>query len=142
MNVIATVPAKKAEITYLEIEVDGRLLAHHFVGRLGAHPSQLSPLGWSSASSAQRADTVAQFLGEKPSELKSGRVPVLVCEECGDVACGSIAARVIREVDSIRWTDWLYENGYEPGRPLEWSTQPGDLVFSPKAYEAAIRKAL
>ena len=142
MNAITTVPAKRAELTYLEIEVDGKLLAHHFAGRLGAHPLQLSPLGWSSGSPAQRAATVTQFLGEKPSQLKSGRVPVLVCEECGDVACGALAVRVIREADSIRWTDWLYEDGYEPGRPLDWPTQPGDLVFNLNAYEAAIRKAL
>jgi hypothetical protein len=71
VNAIATVRARKAERTYLEIEIDGTLLSHHFAGRAGAHPAQLSPLGWSTGSSAQRAETVAQFLGEKPSELKS-----------------------------------------------------------------------
>ena len=85
---------------------------------------------------------MAQFLAEKPSELKSGRVPALECEECGDVACGAFAVRVVRQADSIVWTDWLYENGYESGHPLDWSPRPGDLVFELNAYEAAIRMAL
>jgi hypothetical protein len=141
VNLIATVSAEKGDLTYLEIEVDGKLLAHHFVGRRGAHPSQLSPLGWSSESAESRADRVAQFLTEKPSDLASGRVPVLVCEECGDVGCGAYTVRIFREADRFRWTDWSYENGYEPERPLEWPTQPGDLVFDLSLYEAAIRRA-
>lgn len=142
MNAIATVPARNGEISYLEIEVDGKPLGHHFAGRLGARPSEVSPLGWSSAPAAHRAETVAQFMSEKPSALESGRVPVLVCEACGDVGCGAITVRIVREADHIRWTDWLYENGYEPGRPLKWSTVPGDFVFNVSAYEAALRKAL
>jgi hypothetical protein len=142
VNTIATVTASKGNLTYLEIEVDGKRLAHHFAGRLGAHPSQLSPLDWSSSSPAHRAITVAQFLVQKPSELKSGRVPVLVCELCGDIGCGAFAVRILRESDRIRWTDWFYENGYEFGRPLGWPTQPGDFVFNADSYEAEIRKAL
>ena len=142
MNVITTVPARHGERTYFEIEIDGKRLARHFVGRLGAHPSQLSPLGWSSAPAASKADTVAQFLALKPSGLDSGRVPVLVCEECGDVGCGAFAVHILREADRIRWTDWLYENGYEPGHQLEWPTHPGDFEFDLGSYEAVIRQAL
>lgn len=50
VNTISAVTANKGEFTYLEIEVDGKPLAHHFVGRQGAHPPQISPLGWSSSS--------------------------------------------------------------------------------------------
>jgi hypothetical protein len=142
VNRIALVPATRDSFTYLEIEIDGKPLAHHFAGRLGAHPSQLSNLGFSSASRDGRAETVAEFLLETPSELESGRVPVLVCELCGDIGCGAFAVHITREADHIVWSDWAYENGYEPARPLEWPVQPGNLVFDLVEYEDAIRKAL
>ena len=115
VNKIVTVTAKKGKIAYLEIEVDGKLLAHHFAGKQGAHPSQISPLGWSSSSPDYRAKVVNQFLAQSSCKLDSGRVPVLVCEECGDIACGAITVRILREPDRIVWTDWFYENGQEPG---------------------------
>ncbi len=101
MNTIRTVKTTRDEATYFEIEVDGRRLAHHFSGRLGAHPSQLSPLDWSSANGTYRAKVVAQFLAEAPSDLESGRIPVLVCEDCGDIVCGAFTVRVIREGELI-----------------------------------------
>ena len=67
MNTIKTGRVNRGEVTYVDIEVDGKRLAHHFAGRLGAHPSQLSPLGWSSATPAHRANIVSQFLAEGPS---------------------------------------------------------------------------
>jgi hypothetical protein len=85
---------------------------------------------------------VAQFLGEKESELESGRVPVLVCEECGDVGCGAFAVRIIREGELIRWADRAYENGYEPPQELDWPTRPEGFFFDRDAYESEIRKAL
>ena len=142
MNVIATVPATRGQHAFLDIHVDGKPLAQHFTGRRGAHPSDVSPLGWSSASAATRAEIVAQLLGERRSELESGRVPVLVCENCGDVGCGAIVVRILRDAGHIMWTDWFYETGYMPGRPLEWQTQPGDFVFDLRSYEAAIRLGL
>jgi hypothetical protein len=142
VNKIVTVTAKKDEIAYLEIEVDGKPLAHHFAGRQGAHPSRISPLGWCSSSPNHRSKVVHQFLAQTKSELVSGRVPVLVCEDCGDIACGAITVRILRESDRIVWTDWFYENGYEPGCSLEWPIKPGDFVFNVDAYEAEIRKAL
>ncbi len=142
MNKIETVPAVIGRHSYLEIEVDGKLLANHFVGRQGSNPSCISPLGWVSASVDYRAELVAQFLARRPSGLASGRVPVLVCEECGEIGCGGIAVRVIRESDQIIWTDWLYEDGIEEGSSIGWPTKPGDLVFEIRAYEEAINRAL
>jgi hypothetical protein len=142
MNTIRTIKVTRGKLTYFEIEVDGRRLAHHFAGPSGSHPSQLSPLGWSSAIEAHRAKVVLQFLAEGPAEFKSGRVPVLVCEECGDVGCGAFAVRVVREGALIKWTDWALENGKDPAQDITWPTRPGDFTFEQNDYEVEIRKAL
>jgi hypothetical protein len=125
---------------YLEIEVDGKLLAHHFVGRLGAHPSQLSPIGWRRELAGEKDPSVRQLLGLEPSKLESGRIPVLVCEECGDVCCGAFAVRVSFESDRVRWTDWAHENCYEPAQSVEWPTKPDEFVFDRRVYENELRK--
>ena len=142
MNTFATTPATLGGLSFVDIIVDGRPLSHHFSGAQGNHPSQISPLGWSSASAAHRVHTVAQLLGKKPSLLASGRVPVLVCEDCGDVVCGALAVRIVRGPDQVIWTDWMFENGYEAGRPLTWVMHPGELAFDGSAYEAAVRNGL
>ena len=84
-------------IDYLEIEVDGRPLAHHFGGRLGAHPSSIAGVRSrvEFGPAASRAETVAQFLAERTSDLGSGPVAV-VRERCGDVGCGAFTVRITR----------------------------------------------
>src|SRR5438045_2198613 len=98
MNTILLKPASSKNRSYLEIEVDGTLLAHHFGGRLGAHPSQLSAVGWMDTDIV-----VARLLGKERSPLQSGRVPVLVCEECVDVGCGALAVRISLTENLVRW---------------------------------------
>ena len=145
---IALVPATREKLEYedkleyLEIEVDGKRLAHHFAGRLGSHPSHLSPIGWSTWKAKGRASVLRELLGDQASELESGRVAVLVCEMCGDVGCWGFTVRILREGDLVRWTDWVYEDGYEPPEDLDWPTRPGDFVFDRRSYEAVLREHL
>lgn len=141
MNLLETRRATLGNATYSEIVIDGVPLARHFIGRKGAHPSGVSPLGWSPGSPEARR-RVDELLGESPSELESGRVPVLVCEECGDIGCGAIAVRVIVKADQVTWTDWAWENGYEDARDLEWASRPADWVFDWTAYAKAIRASM
>ena len=150
MNSFALVPAAHenrlmiqgfgSQINYLEIEVDGKRLAHHFVGRLGAHPSHLAALGWGTLT--LHAAVIAELLGGQSSDLESGRVAVLVPNCCGDVGCGAFAVRILKESDHVRWTDWTYENGYEPPELPGWPTEPGDFLFDPQSYEAVLRQHL
>jgi hypothetical protein len=142
LNSIDLITATRGKLAYLDISIDGKLLAHHFAGRLDAHPSQISALGWQSSSAEAKASLVSMLLSEKPSALASGRIPVLVCEECGDVGCGAYAVRILREGDHVRWTDWSYENGHEPARPVDWPTKPADFLFDRQLYEQVLRMAL
>lgn len=140
MNSFALKPAMSKDRSYIEIEIDGKRLAHHFVGRQGAHPSQLSAVGWYSRSKAGTDAVVAQLLGQQRSTLQSGRVPLLMCEECGDIGCGALAVRISVETDRVQWSDWAYENGREPAQPVEWPTKPDDFVFDRPLYENELRK--
>lgn len=122
--------------------IDGRHLQEHFVGRLGAHPSQVFALGWKGARIDVQQESLDQFLARRAPNLFSGRVPILVCEECGDIGCGAIAARIERSGTVVKWSDWAFENGYEPAWALDWSTYPDALQFDWTEYEGALGRSL
>ena len=135
MNRVAII--EQAGNPRFDIVVDGRRLAEHFAGRQGSHPVQVIPIGWKDADCRYEQETLEQLLGLRSSGLLSGRVPVLVCEQCGDVACGALAVRINRCDAMITWTDWAYENGYEPTTELTWLTHPALFEFNLNEYEKA-----
>lgn len=137
MNRIA--PTEKSETSVFDVLIDGRRLAEHFIGRRGARPSMNFVLG-GPPGAVQEA--LGQLLGQHPSELESGRVPVLVCEECGDIGCGALAVRIERRDGSVVWSDWAYENGYEPPRALDWPEYPEVFEFELQDYESVLSSAL
>jgi hypothetical protein len=79
-----------------DVFIDRRRLQEHFVGPQGAHPPQVFALGWKGAQVASQKDELDRFLVRRNSALISGRISIPVCEECGDVGCGAIAARIER----------------------------------------------
>jgi hypothetical protein len=119
--------------------IDGLPLHKHFAGRTGSHPTPAYSLGSPSGSQTRRESAVRQLLLEEAPTLASGRVALLVCEECGDIACGAIAARLSVGASGVEWTDWAYENGYEPAREHGWPVCPERFAFSRAQYEEAIR---
>ena len=143
MNRIALVPAEHERKTFWAVEIDGKSLHEYFVGGRGAHPSQISPVGWSSADATTSCRIVEQFLLRAASELASGRTPALVCEECGDVACGSFAVRISRKGRVVTWSDWAWENGDGIPRAVDdWAEQPPRFEFAWQEYEAVFSNAL
>ena len=71
--------------------------------------------------------------------LESGRVPLYICPECGDLGCGLFAARVSKVPSGYTWNDFAYENGYEAPAPcLEVPT----FRFADSEYLNAIDSAV
>ncbi len=143
MNGITLVRAEHSGRTFWAVEIDGKSLREYFVGGRGVHPSQISPLGWSSADVPTSRRIVEEFLLRTVGELKSGRTPALVCEECGDVACGAFAVRISRDGSVVTWSDWAWENGDGMPRPVDdWAEQPPIFEFTWKDYEKAFSNVL
>ena len=109
-------------------EFVARALGHHGdrSGRLAPEPAEWLRSG------------IAMYLGEQPADLASGRLPVLVCAECGDLACGAIATRIDDGPSSVAWSDFAYENTYEDPEPFEL----GPFEFDRPTYESTIRQLL
>ena len=71
------------------------------------------------------------------SQLPSGRVPLYICPECGDLGCQSLSARVIEEPDRFVWTEFAYEANYDAG-PATKFLAVGPFSFEKRAYTAAL----
>lgn len=62
------------------------------------------------------------------------RAVLFGCPECSDLACGAITVLVSRDEDSVKWSDFAHENGFEPETPM---TGIGPVAFDWAAYLAA-----
>ena len=62
------------------------------------------PSAWTSA--------VESLLGGgSDPELPAGRVPLLVCGECGDLACGAITTALAVSRTEVTWSNFNWETG-------------------------------
>jgi len=84
------------------------------------------------------AEVAAQITGECAPTSESGRVLLYICPECGDIGCGAYSARVDVGREVVLWSEFAYENGYEPARLL---AGVGPFEFDANQYKAAIAAA-
>jgi hypothetical protein len=78
---------------------------------------------------------VEQLLGLRQGDSPSGRVPLYVCSECGDLGCGAITAVVERTDDTVVWRNFAYENNYDPEMTeVDAFRGVGPFVFSAAHY--------
>lgn len=88
---------------------------------------------------AERA-YIQQLLARAPAESPSGRVPIYVCAECGDLSCGAITAFVDRIPEGILWRGFAYENDYDESmQDVDSYHDVGPFLFKELDYERLLR---
>lgn len=50
---------------------------------------------------------------EVESDLRQGRIPLYVCNTCGEYGCGCTTVSITRKGDRFIWSDFRFENNYE-----------------------------
>jgi hypothetical protein len=92
--------------------------------------------------------SACQLLRREPSPLTSGRVPLYICAECGDLGCGCIAVSVHELEECVVWSE-LSRDGYgtrktgfelddAPDAPVSSFPEVRDYYFLRSEYEAAL----
>ena len=80
-----------------------------------------------------------QLLLREPSDFPSGRVPIFVCELCGDLACGAVVVRVEAEGECFVWSEFGYESPYSDKRSTNViMDRIGPFRFDAEVYRAAL----
>ncbi len=129
------------EQRFFDFTVNRRSLSA-MVGNEGYQPP--SVFGWQTAR-VERKYAHQLWLRER-SSLPSGRVPLYVCGECGDLGCGAIAVLVSTLEECVVWSNIGSEgNAFKPkpGPPPEPTSDFPDLrdfYFSRSEYEAALSR--
>lgn len=83
---------------------------------------------------------VDTLLGQRPAtDLRAGRIPLLVCAACGDLACGAVTVALDVGATEVTWSKFQWENGYENPEPIESLTAP--IRFDRAQYEAELADA-
>jgi hypothetical protein len=82
------------------------------------------------------------FLAKQPADLENGRTMLYVCPECGDIGCGAITLTIIESDDVYSWTEFGYENNYDPQMmDLDSYRTVGPFQFQFEEYCKVIEKA-
>jgi len=123
------------ESHFLDFVIDGDSL----VVRMKMSGNLVTPLN--RAWLASVPDAIDELMGRRSSPgLETGRVVLLVCGGCGDLACGAVTASLRVGADSVVWADFLWEDGYSEPSAVA-SAPPEAIAFSRCEYEGAMRNA-
>ena len=126
--------ARQPRSHFLEFLIDGVSLRRTAHGE-GDLVTGLNRSWWSQDPSA-----VETLLGRRPApDLESGRIPLLVCGECGDLACGAVTAALDMGPSEVTWSDFRWENGYDEPEPIDSLVVP--IRFERGQYEAELANA-
>ena len=80
-----------------------------------------------------------QLLLKEPSDFASGRVPLFVCECCGDLGCGALTVAVKRLEGEYVWSEFGYEGLDSTSISAgDYIARTGPFAFHPTAYESAL----
>jgi len=80
-----------------------------------------------------------QLLLSEKSNLKSNRIPIYVCSECGDLDCGAITISITKDDKYFTWDSFGYENNYEDKLLEEYKTI-GPFNFHKEDYINILRQ--
>lgn len=78
---------------------------------------------------------IQQLLVQKAPESPSGRVPLYLCGECGDLGCGTVSALVERASEGFVWRDFAFEHSSD-AKPIDASSYRGvgPFMFNKAEY--------
>jgi hypothetical protein len=116
MDTLELKPAKreggggKTEQDFYDFMINGRSMRE--IINIG---DQIGIFGKGSQWKEHNKSAVDLFLLKSKSELVSGRVPLYVCGECGDILEGSVTVKITADEMSFIWSDFGYESEYGDG---------------------------
>jgi hypothetical protein len=123
---------------YAEFLIDGMPLSA-IAKRMAS--DNISSLGWGAK---EFQDQIVSRLLVESEPASDDRVPLYVCPECGDLACGALTAKVERDGNDIVWSDFAYETGLDldpPDLNRPVFADVGPYRFAVSKYEPVIRAA-
>ena len=126
-------PDKKySDRKYLDFIISGKSLRDY----LGIkNKSSVTPFGFF-PNQEQQNKALKEFRLQQKTQLPGNRVELYICENCGDIGCGSITTQITYINNRIIWTKFAYQNNADEigeiinVEPIEFDTQNYFKAFS------------
>ena len=94
---------------YLDFIIAGQSLRDY----LGIeNKTSVTPFGFFSNKKEEKR-ALGEFRFQQKTQLSDDRIELYVCENCGDLACGAITAKIIERGDRIVWTEFANQSDQE-----------------------------
>ncbi len=94
---------------YLDFNISGQSLRDYLESK---NKSRVTPFGFFSNAEEQKR-TLRIFKFQDKTQLKDNRVELYVCEDCGDIGCGSITTEIKDFGDKIIWRKFALQSNPE-----------------------------
>ena len=100
---------KYADRQYLDFIISGQSLRDY----LGIKSKTgVSPFGFFPSKEEQKR-ALREFTLRQNTQLSDNRIELYVCEDCGDIGCGAITARIVDRGDRIIWAQFANQSDRE-----------------------------
>jgi hypothetical protein len=86
--------------------------------------------------------SVNRVLLKEGADFPDNRRSLFICSECGDIGCGAITARIVREGDTILWKDLGFENNNQEHVDLDPCKELELFTFEAVSYERVLLQAI
>jgi len=94
---------------YLDFIISGQPLREYLEEK---NNSNVTPFGFfSNVEEQKRALRELKF--QQKTQLKENRVELYICEDCGDIGCGSITTEIKDLRDKIIWKNFAFQNNLD-----------------------------
>ena len=80
--------------------------------------------------------SLASLTVASSGEFPDGRAAILVCEQCGDLECGALSARIDIGDGVVHWADFGWQVPSEDG--FDWIETRLQLAFAEREYQALL----
>jgi hypothetical protein len=112
---------------YAEFMISGEPLKNY----LGIpEDKSVTPIGFFENKELEKI-ALNEFRIKQKTRLLDGRVELYICEECGDIRCGSITVKIIDKGDEIIWSEFAYQSSAD--EIVEY-IKVDEIVFERKNY--------
>ena len=91
---------------YLDFIISGQSLREYLESK---NKSNVTPFGFFPSVEEQKR-ALREFKFQEKTQLKDNRVELYLCEDCGDIGCGSVTAEIKDLGDKIIWRKFAFQS--------------------------------
>ena len=96
----------------------------------------VTPFGFFPSKEEEKRN-LQEFRLQQKTQLEGNRIELYICEDCGDIGCGAVTAKIIDRGDKIIWTEFANQSTPEE---IHSQINVEEIEFDRQDYFKALEK--